>query len=388
MTAKRLARLHTWNGWNLLFLVVSGVILYAPALRAWTTALRTPLKYMHIGSGLLSLGLLAAYLPMAGDHFDRLRQRAGQKANVWLLSGLLLGWGLSGVLLVFNRYLPEGVAESALVWHDRLTWFAIPWALAHAATRYFKLRWLAVNEPVSEDRRVLLAGAGTVVGAWLWGRLGGALGLPGMEPARPTYGSHQPIEPGAVFVPPPIVEPAAKSKGRFRVYTVVEPMPTFDARTWQFTVNGLVEKELTFTWDEFRQLPKVSQVSDFHCITGWSVYSVTWEGVRLSDLLDLAGVKPEATYVKFISGDGVYTDSVALSTARLGDVLLPWAMDGSPLPTALGGPVRLVVPQMYGYKSVKWVQAIELIDREHIGFWEDLGYPADAWLRKEGAQDT
>jgi len=129
-------------------------------------------------------------------------------------------------------------------------------------------------------------------------------------------------------------------------------------------------------------------VGDVHGIPGWSVYSVTWEGVRLSDLLDLAGVKPGAAYVKFISGDGVYTDSVALSTARLGDVLLPWAMDGSPLPTALGGPVRLVVPQMYGYKSVKWVQAIELIDREHIGFWEDLGYPADAWLRKEGAADV
>jgi DMSO/TMAO reductase YedYZ molybdopterin-dependent catalytic subunit len=290
--------------------------------------------------------------------------------------------------MAFNRYLPAGMAESAVIWHDRLTWFAIPWALAHAVTRYFKLRLLAVTEPISEDRRVLLAGAGTAVGLFFWGRLGSNLGLPGMEKAKPKYDAHQPIEPGAVFVPPAIVAPTVESKGRFRVYTVVEPMPTFDARTWQFTVKGLVEKELTLTWDEFRQLPKATQLSDFHCITGWSVYNVTWEGVRLADLLDLAGVKPAATFVKFISGDGTYTDSVDLGTARLPDVLLPWAMDGSPLPTALGGPVRLVVPQMYGYKSVKWVQAIELIDREHIGFWEELGYPADAWLRKEGRENT
>ncbi|HWI66107.1 MAG TPA: molybdopterin-dependent oxidoreductase [Symbiobacteriaceae bacterium] len=390
MTARRLARLHTWNGWNLLFLFVSGVVLYLPALRSVSAPVRTPLKYLHIASGLLSVALLAGYLPAAREHWERLRQRVGQKANVVLLAALLVGWAATGVLLWFNRYMPEGLAEAALVWHDRLTWFALPWALAHAVTRYFKVRLLPVTTPVAEDRRVLLAGAGTLLGAALWGRLGGRLGLPGFEPpsAEAKYGRHAPIPEGAAFVPPPVSKPAVRSKGRFRVYTVVEPMPQFDARTWRFTVKGLVEKPLTLTWDEFTALPKTTQVSDFHCITGWSVYDVTWEGVRLGDLLDLAGVKPEATHVKFISGDGEYTDSVSLQVARMGDVILPWAMDGSPLPTALGGPVRLIIPEMYGYKSVKWLQEIELVAAEHIGYWENLGYPADAWLRKDGPTNT
>jgi len=385
--AVRLARLHACNGWNFLFLALTGIILHLPALRAATAPVRTPLKYLHIASGMLSVLLLAGYLPMVRVHWSRLRERIGQKANVVLLTLLLVGWGVTGVLLWFNRNLPAGAAESALIWHDRLTWFALPWAASHAITRYFRLRLLPVTTPVAEDRRVLLAGAGTVVGGLLWGRLGGLLGLPGFE--KPTrsgaYGAHAPVPEGEAFAPPPVSKPSVPSKGRFRVYTVVEPLPRFDPQTWHLAVTGLVGTELTFTWEEFTQLPRTTQVSDFHCVTGWSVYDVTWDGVRLADLLDLAGVRPEARFVKFHSGDGVYTDSVSLDTARLPDVMLPWAMDGSPLPTALGGPVRLVIPRMYGYKSVKWVQKIELIAKEEIGYWEDYGYPADAWLRRDGS---
>jgi DMSO/TMAO reductase YedYZ molybdopterin-dependent catalytic subunit len=386
MAAKRLERLHTWNGWNLLFLFVSGAILYWPALRGATAPIRVPLKYLHIASGLMSLVVLLQYSPLAAAHWQRLRQRIGQKANVILLSALLLGWGLTGVLLWFQRSLPPGWAETALLWHDRLTWFALPWALAHSVTRYWKLRLLPVNTPLREDRRVLLAGAAAVLGAVLWGRLGRALGLPGLASAPvagDTNGSdHMPAD-GSTFTLPPIEPKPAEitERGRFRVYTVTD-IPKFDARTWRFTVSGLVNQPLTLSWDEFTQLPGTTQLNDFHCVTGWSVINVLWEGAKLADLLDKAGVKPEARFVKFISGDGVYTDSLDLSTARLGDVMLTWAMDGSPLPTALGGPVRLIVPEMYGYKSVKWLQAIQLTATEHVGYWEERGYPADAWLNR------
>lgn len=388
MSHDRLTRLHNWNGWNLLFLLVSGVLLYAPGLRGPLAAVRQPLKYLHIASGVLSLGLLLAYLPGAAGHWDRLRRRIGQKANVVLLVGLLLGWGATGLVLVFNRSMPAGVAQAALAWHDVLTWFALPWASAHALTRYFKIRLLPVNAPLQEDRRVLVAGAATAAGALLWGRLGRALRLPGFEaPESPRSAAelHQPLEPGAEFSPPPVsgAPQGGGSRGRFRVYTVVEPLPRFDARSWQFTVKGLVEKELAFTWEEFLRLPTTVQVSDFHCVTGWSVLNCTWQGVRLKDLLELAGVKPEARWVKFYSGDGEYTDSVDLSVASRDDVMLPFILDGSPLPTPLGGPVRLIIPAMYGYKSVKWLQAIELIAEEHIGYWEERGYPSDAWVRKK-----
>ncbi|HYG60589.1 MAG TPA: molybdopterin-dependent oxidoreductase [Symbiobacteriaceae bacterium] len=390
MTHRKLARLHAYNGWNLLFLVLSGVILFVPQLRGALAPVRTPLKYLHIGSGILSLGLLALYLPLAREHWGRMRQRVGQKANVVLLTGLLLGWGLTGVLLWFNRYMPAGVAESALVWHDLLTWFAVPWAAAHAVTRYFRLRVLPVVAPVQEDRRVLLAGVLSAAGFLLWGRLGRGLGVPGLEGASEagdrTPNRLEPLPEGAAFNPVPVSDPpqGGGGKGRFRMYSVVAPLPTFDARTWQFTVQGLVDRPLTLSWEAFQALNRTVQVSNFHCVTGWSVYSVTWEGVRLSHLLDLAGVKPGARYVKFYSGDGAYTDALPLEVARAEDVMLPYIMDGRPLPTPLGGPVRLIVPQMYAYKSVKWVQAIELLDRNHEGYWEVRGYPNDAWVRKEG----
>jgi DMSO/TMAO reductase YedYZ molybdopterin-dependent catalytic subunit len=386
MTTQRLAQLHAWNGWNLLFLFISGVLLYLPALRGVTAPVRVPLKYVHIASGLLSLVLLAQYRPLAAEHWQRLRQRIGQKANVVLLTALLSGWGVSGLLLWLQRSLPSGWAETALRWHDRLTWIAIPWAVAHAATRYWKIRLLPVNAPLQEDRRVLLAGAAVAVGAALWGHLGRVLHLPGFTEeaasGAPAADSHMPVD-GSGFTPPPVEPKPADivERGRFRVYTVTD-IPKFDARTWRFTVSGLVDQPLTLTWDEFTQLPGTTQLNDFHCVTGWSVINVLWEGAKLADLLDKAGVKPEARFVKFISGDGVYTDSLDLSTARLGDVMLTWAMDGSPLPTALGGPIRLIVPEMYGYKSVKWLQAIQLTATEHVGYWEERGYPADAWLNR------
>jgi methionine sulfoxide reductase catalytic subunit len=391
MSHQRLERLHAYNGWNLLFLVLSGFALYLPGLRGPLAPVRQLLKALHIGAGLGSLALLLLYLPGAREHWRRLRRRVGQKANVLLLVGLLLGWGGTGAILWLQRSLPPSLVSTALAWHDILTWFAIPWATAHAVTRYFKVRLLPVTEPVLEDRRVLLAGAATVAGALLWGRLGRALGLPGLEAPVPTAEAvraetnrHEPIPAGAAFTPAPVSVPpkGGGGKGRFRVYTVVDPMPAFDARTWKLTVSGLVDRPLTLTWEDLLALPRTVQVSDFHCVTGWSVYHVTWEGVLLADLLERAGVQEKAGWVKFISGDGAYTDSVALQVARRSDVMLPYIMDGSPLPTALGGPLRLIVPAMYGYKSVKWVEGIELVAKEHVGYWEELGYPADAWLNQ------
>ncbi|MNP56176.1 TMAO/DMSO reductase [compost metagenome] len=93
-----------------------------------------------------------------------------------------------------------------------------------------------------------------------------------------------------------------------------------------------------------------------------------------------AGVKPEAHSVKFYSGDGVYTDAITMDQAQMEDIMVAVMHDGKPIPADLGGPVRLVIPQMYAYKSVKWLNRIELIDSEHIGYWEERGYDKDAWL--------
>lgn len=390
MTHHRLSRLHSLNGWNLLFLFVTGLLLYLPGLRGVLAPLRTSLKLLHLGSGVLSLAFLVAYLPLGQGHWKRLGRRVGQKANVVVLVGLLLGWGLTGIVLWANRYMPPGVAEAALVWHDLLTWFAIPWVVAHSLTRYLRLRIMAVTSPVLENRRMLLGAAIVMGSGLLWRGLGRVLDVPGLEAqAAASAGTaqknqHAPVAPGCTFEPVPISDPpqGGGGRGRFRVYTVVEPIPTFDSCAWEFKLYGLVDRPLTFTWEQFQALPRTVQVSHFHCVTGWSVYDVTWEGVQLSYLLELAGVQTAGGHLKLISGDGVYTSGIPLAVGQMDDVLLPYIMDGRPLATPLGGPVRLIIPQMYTYKSVKWLQAVEVIEQEHVGYWEERGYPSDAWLRK------
>ncbi|MEB4792482.1 molybdopterin-dependent oxidoreductase, partial [Paenibacillus chondroitinus] len=190
---------------------------------------------------------------------------------------------------------------------------------------------------------------------------------------------------GNSMLPPPAPLPDSAAvvgggaKGNFRIYTVTE-IPAFSSETWQFAISGLVDKPAVWNWEEFLKLKRTVQVSNFHCVTGWSIYNCTWEGIPLKQLLAAAGVQSKAKFVKFYSGDKVYTDALSLEQADGDDIMVAVMLDGKPIPQKLGGPVRLIVPQMYAYKSVKWLQAIELIEKEHMGYWEVRGYDNDAWV--------
>jgi DMSO/TMAO reductase YedYZ molybdopterin-dependent catalytic subunit len=168
--------------------------------------------------------------------------------------------------------------------------------------------------------------------------------------------------------------------GGWRIYTVAPTMPKFDPATWRLDVGGLVDKPMTLTYAELRALPATSQVRTFHCVTGWSVPNVHWKGVRLSDLLDRVQPQFSAQGVQFISDEVPYSDSLSLQQAKLHDVLLAYEMNGKPLPREHGAPVRLVIPEMYGYKNVKWVSRIDLVEQPQDGYWEQLGYDRDAWV--------
>ena len=173
--------------------------------------------------------------------------------------------------------------------------------------------------------------------------------------------------------------PLVPTKG-WRIYTVASTMPTFDPASWNLAVGGLVEQPVSFGYEQLKGLPRTAQVSDFHCVTGWSVSHVHWAGVRLSDLLARVGPLPEAHGVQFVSAERPYVDSLTLKQARLHDVLLAYEMDGRPLPREHGAPLRLVIPEMYGYKNVKWVSEINLVPKAEQGYWELLGYDQDAWV--------
>ena len=166
----------------------------------------------------------------------------------------------------------------------------------------------------------------------------------------------------------------------WRIYTVAATMPVFDPKRWRLRIDGLVARPLTLSYEQLRALPRAEQTSDFHCVTGWSVKNVHWAGVRFHDLLAAAGPQPSAGALTFVSAERPYVDSLTLEEAYLKEAMLAYEMDGKPLSRPHGAPMRVVIPEMYGYKNVKWVERIVVTDRPLDGYWELRGYDRDAWV--------
>jgi DMSO/TMAO reductase YedYZ molybdopterin-dependent catalytic subunit len=174
----------------------------------------------------------------------------------------------------------------------------------------------------------------------------------------------------------------------WRIYTVSGSMPSFDPATWRLNVGGLVEQELSLSHSELLALPRVTQVSDFHCVTGWTVKNVHWTGVRITDIFAKVKPTPEANGLQFVSAEKPYLDYLTMEQALLHDVMLAYAMNGKPLAREHGAPVRLVIPEMYGYKNVKWLSQINLVPEAQTGYWEYLGYDRDAWVGRYNGYDV
>ncbi len=172
----------------------------------------------------------------------------------------------------------------------------------------------------------------------------------------------------------------------WRIYTVGSHMPTFDQESWRLKIDGLVARPQLLSYDELLALPSVEQVSDFHCVTGWTVKNVHWRGVRFKDLLARAAPTESAHALRFISAETPYEDSLTLEQAYLADAMLAYEMDGRPLRREHGAPARIVIPEMYGYKNVKWVERIEVGAKPVDGFWEGLSYDRDAWVGRSNGR--
>jgi DMSO/TMAO reductase YedYZ molybdopterin-dependent catalytic subunit len=167
---------------------------------------------------------------------------------------------------------------------------------------------------------------------------------------------------------------------RFRFYTVTGGYPVIDKDRYSLSVDGLVERPARLTYNDLLALPRTLLDRDFQCVTGWRVPDVHWAGVLLGDLIDLARPSAAAQAVEFTSYDGVYTESLTLDQAHRNDVIVAYEMLGAPITTDHGGPVRLYVAPMYGYKSAKWLKSITLVKQAIPGFWEQQGYDINAWV--------
>jgi DMSO/TMAO reductase YedYZ molybdopterin-dependent catalytic subunit len=173
----------------------------------------------------------------------------------------------------------------------------------------------------------------------------------------------------------------------FRYYSVTGSVAERGPRDYRLTVTGLVRQPGTHTLAELQAMPQTELVRDFQCVTGWRVPDVPWAGVRLGHLLDLAGPTDQATAVRFTSFDGTYTESLTLEQARRDDVLVALRMQDGPVTHHHGGPARLYVAPMYGYKSLKWLSGIELTSRVQPGYWEGSGYSVDGWVGSSNGRD-
>lgn len=175
-------------------------------------------------------------------------------------------------------------------------------------------------------------------------------------------------------------------QSRTRKWPVLQwgPIPEISTDEWRFEVRGLVERPLSFSWDEYRALPRVKVFSDFHCVTQWSRLGNIWEGVAVRELVERAGVKPEARYVIAQGYDDGWTTNMPLADFLQPDVLLADTHDGEPISVDHGGPVRLVVPLLYAWKSAKWCQSLTFLDHDEPGLWEQQGYHnhGDPWTEE------
>ncbi len=153
-----------------------------------------------------------------------------------------------------------------------------------------------------------------------------------------------------------------------------------DLATWRLELSGLVEEPISLTWEELMALPQVSAHNDIHCVTAWSKFDNDWRGVAVADVLARVRLKPEATQV-MIHSYGGYTTNLSLADLHAEGNLFAHGHGGEPLTREHGWPLRLVVPQLYFWKSAKWVRGLVFLDEEKPGFWESYGYHirGDPW---------
>ncbi len=162
----------------------------------------------------------------------------------------------------------------------------------------------------------------------------------------------------------------------FRIRSI-EGTQRVDLKTWRSKIEGLVEKPMALGFAEIEALPKKTQVKNFICVEGWGLDNQRWEGIHLKDIFSIVKISQRAKYVTFHATGGMYKDSLSLQEVLESDTMLAYKVNDKNLPPENGFPPRLIIPRMYAYKGVKWVERIVFTEKEETGYWEKFGYPSD-----------
>jgi hypothetical protein len=355
-------RRHWRHAWLLGLLVFTGLGLFLPAWRSAAGPLLPWVQAVHDGGGIL-YGL--ALIGWSARFFPWPPTPKGFAGWAYFFA---VGLAVTGLGLLVG---PSWTHALATVGHAAFAACLVVWAAWHLIQQVPRRLGPLVGQPSTSSgvwgatvtRRRFLRWAGASLAA-----IPALLALPDLGrvatgPLDSTASSAQGALPG--FIP----------------YTVIDGFPRLDATTYRLALTAGGRLLRTFALAELQTFPTQQRVYTFHCVTGWAVTGLRIEGVNLERWLLAHGWNPsQHPWVLFFSGDGVYTESLSAKQIHKYQPLLTWAMDGRPLAVSQGYPLRLMVPGMYGYKSIKWLVRIELADRDHLGFWEVRGYPQDAYL--------
>jgi hypothetical protein len=267
---------------------------------------------------------------------------------------------LTGFSLWQIHWFPSRIREAAFSWHGNLSYFLGIWFILHGLFKATGIKYpqTLVTEKVNQERRHFLR----------WGFLGLAVGAIVMTPYSKFFTLREKVS-----------APSKTDVHEFPEYfTVTDNYPKVVLDKYRLKVDGLVTSPKSITFEQLTSFPVTKQTKDFQCVTGWTVADVEWEGVHIRELVSFVKPNSEASFITFYSADGVYTESLSLKEALEADVILAYKMDRQPLRVEQGFPLRLLVPRMYGYKSIKWVNRVEFASTRVQGYWEQRGYPADA----------
>lgn len=352
-------RMHLLAIWLVPFLLATGVALYYPAVHGVLIPYLPVIYVAHIAAGFLWLALLLFPVVVPPKFHGR------RTLSAWDWSPLLalgVGAAITGLVLIL-----PAVFSAAVRGFDFNAHGAVAAALAIAVLGHALVKWVRIplKKRFVPERAPFLK--------WALTGVLGALALPYVAQAGEGTAEALGSSAGATW-----------DSGGFVTYSAAGFIPNIPKETYRLTVTGDVDAPYTLTYDELTAFSPVTKDRNFQCVTGWVVSDVHWQGVRLADLVERAKPRPSSKplVARFFSADGIYTDTLSGSQVDLADVLIAFAKDGKPLSADRGGPVRLVVPPMYGYKSVKWVDRIEIVHDVTPGYWEVRGYAINGWISK------
>lgn len=343
-------------------LLVTGLLLFLPQVHTVLIPVLPLLLDLHITAGIL-LGL-ALLLPLVA----RLPKGKRVRRLDWIMTQVLLGAiTLTGLALWLIALFPATWRGLAFTLHGDFAYIMAGWIVIHFAMRLFsigtKARDSVITRRVDWSRRHFLRySALGVLGSFV------ALAVGGRRPAETLLALGSKAKKGSAIPPFP------------EYYTVTGSYPALKEQTYRLQIDGLVGKPLTLTLADLKAMPQERIARNFQCVTGWVVPNLMFTGVSLREVIRSVAPTSDAKYVTFFSADGVYTESLTMAQATVSDVLLLYAINGEPLPVQQGYPLRLFVPEMYGYKSIKWLNRIRFDATRVDGYWEQNGYPANAYI--------